>query len=100
MTESALTPKLSVLLSAQDGVKKAAGNLNLINGVRNRNYVKFISDMEPDDGIFLEHPFSFLLICSYIKLCLVYNTYFKIVAIVNVVLHYTYVYVTVPGIRA
>ena len=43
VSESALTPSLSVLLHAQDGrieVKKAAGNLSLINGVRNRIHVK------------------------------------------------------------
>ena len=46
MNESALTPELSVLLCAQDGrieVKKAAGNLNLINGVRNRIYVNSLN---------------------------------------------------------
>ena len=38
--------QLSVLLGAQDGrieVKKAAGKLNLINGVHNRIYVKSLN---------------------------------------------------------
>ena len=40
---STLIPQLNVLLHAQDDrieVKKAAGSLNLINGVHTRNYVK------------------------------------------------------------